>query len=67
MNMMLVNWLLKKQSTVETSVFGAEFIVMDIVVEAICVLRCRFCIIRVSLDGPAFVCGNNMSGIHNAQ
>ena len=33
MNMSLINWNSKKQSTIETSVFGTEFVVMKVGVE----------------------------------
>ena len=36
MNMSLINWLSKRQPTVETAVFGAEFVAMKHGVETLC-------------------------------
>ena len=38
MNMSLINWYSKKQSTIETSVFVAEFVAMNIGVETLHVI-----------------------------
>jgi hypothetical protein len=35
LNSALVNWLSKKQATIETSVFGAEFVAMKVGMEAL--------------------------------
>ena len=35
MNISLINWYSKKQSTIETSVFGAEFVAMKVEIEAL--------------------------------
>ena len=35
MNMSLINWSSKEQSTIETSGFGAEFAAMKVVVETL--------------------------------
>lgn len=60
-----ISWLSKKQTTIETSVFGAEFVAMKQGVEAIRGLRYKLRMMGVALTGPAFVYGDNMSVIHN--
>ena len=55
----------KKQTTVETSFFGAEFVLMKLGVEAIRSLRYKLQMMGVELTGPAFIYGDNMSVIHN--
>ena len=62
-----IAWLSKKQATIETSVFGAEFVAMKIGVEHIRALRYKLRMMGVPIDGPAYVYGDNMSVIHNTQ
>ena len=47
--MSLVDWLSKKQPTIETSVFGAEFVALKHVMEALRGIRCKLRIMGVSL------------------
>ena len=65
-NTALIQWLSKKQSTVETSVFGAEFVAMKLGVEVLRGLRYKLRM-GVSISGPTFIYGDNMSVIHNTQ
>eukprot|EP00934_Nitzschia_sp_Nitz4_P006827 Nitzschia sp. Nitz4//scaffold434_size7771//2174//3312//NITZ4_009151-RA/size7771-exonerate_protein2genome-gene-0.20-mRNA-1//-1//CDS//3329551831//6817//frame0 len=65
LNMAPISWLSKKQATIETSVFGAEFVAMKIVMEAIRGLRYKLRMMGVLLSGPAYVYGDNMSVINN--
>ena len=65
MNMSLINWLSKRQPTVETAVFGAEFVAMKHGVETLRGLRYKLRMMGVSIQGPSYVYGNNMSVIHN--
>ena len=67
MNSALVNWISKKQATIETSVFGAEFVAMKQRMEAVRVLRYKLRIMGVQISGPTYVYGDNMSVIHNTQ
>eukprot|EP00934_Nitzschia_sp_Nitz4_P008127 Nitzschia sp. Nitz4//scaffold260_size33533//228//6137//NITZ4_007876-RA/size33533-snap-gene-0.41-mRNA-1//-1//CDS//3329544674//8117//frame0 len=60
-----IAWLSKKQATVETSVFGAEFVALKIGVEAIRGLRYKLRMMGVPLAGPAYVYGDNLSVITN--
>jgi len=66
-NTALIQWLSKKQSTVETSVFGAEFVAMKHGVEVLRGLRYKLRMMGVSISGPTFIYGDNMSVIHNTQ
>jgi hypothetical protein len=62
-----IMWLSKKQSTIETSVFGAEFVAMKIGVEALRGLRYKLRMMGVPISGPSAVYGDNMSVVHNTQ
>ena len=66
-NSSLVNWLSKRQSTVETSVFGAEFVAMKIGIEDMRALRYKLRMMGVRLSGPAFVYCDNKSVVTNTQ
>ena len=63
----------KKQNTVKTSVFLAEFVSMKIGIEAVRGLRYKLRMIWVPLSGPThtyvhtYMYGNNMYIIHNTQ
>jgi hypothetical protein len=66
-NSALVMWMSKKQATIETSVFGSEFVAMKQGIETIRGLRYKLRMMGVPLTGPAYVYGDNMSVIHNTQ
>ena len=57
----------KKQPTVETSVFGAEFVAMKVGMETLRGVRYKLRMMGVELNGPSYVYGDNMSVIHNTQ
>ena len=65
LNTALINWLRKKQATIEGSVFGAEFFAMKTGVEALRGIRYKLRIMGVPLTGPTYVYGDNMSVIYN--
>ncbi len=67
LNMSLVTWFSKKQSTIETSVFGAEFVAMKQGMEALRGIRYKLRMMGVELSGPSYIYGDNMSVIHNTQ
>ena len=67
LNMAPVIWFSKRQPTVETSVFGAEFVAMKNGMETLRGLRYKLRMMGVQLSGPSFVYGDNMSVIHNTQ
>jgi hypothetical protein len=62
-----VIWYSKKQGTIETSVFGAEFVAMKQGFEAARALRYKLRMMGVPLDEPTYCYGDNMSVIHNTQ
>jgi hypothetical protein len=67
LNMAPVAWLSKKQATVETSVFGAEFVAMKLGMEHVRSLRYKLRMMGVPLNCPTYTYGDNMSVIHNTQ
>ena len=67
MNSALINWLSKLQATIETSVFGAEFVSMKQGIETVRGIRYKLRMMGVPLSGPTYTYGDNMSVIHNTQ
>ncbi len=65
--MSLINWLSQKQPTIESSVFGAEFVAMKLSVEALWGIRYKLHMMGVPIAGPTYVYGDNMSVVHNTQ
>ena len=66
-NMALIQWMLKKQATIESSVFGAEFVAMKQGVETLRGLRYKLRMMGVPCEYPSYIYGDNMSVIHNTQ
>jgi hypothetical protein len=60
-------WFSKRQPTVESSVFGAEFVAMKNGIETCRGLRYNLKMMGMALSGPIFVYGDNMSVVHNTQ
>jgi hypothetical protein len=60
-------WFSKRQPTVESSVFGAEFVAMKNGIETTQGLRYKLSMMGVAIDGPTYIYGNNMSVVHNTQ
>jgi hypothetical protein len=67
LNMAPIVWYSKKQATVETSVFGAEFVAMKVAMETCRGIRYKLRMMGVPLSGPTYIYGDNMSVIHNTQ
>ena len=65
MNMASVNWSSKKETTVEMSVFGSEFVAMKHGIEHIQGVRYKLKTMGFLIEGPAYVYGDNMSVIYN--
>ena len=65
LNMALITWYSKKQMTVESSVFGAEFVAMKHCVEELRAFRYKLRMMGVPLEGPTYIFGDNMSVINN--
>jgi hypothetical protein len=67
LNMAPIVWFSKRQPAVESSVFGAEFVAMKSGIETCHGLRYKLRMMGVTLSGPTFVYGDNMSVVHNTQ
>ena len=62
-----IAWMSKKQPTIETSVFGAEFVALKHGLETLRGIRYKLRMMGVPLSGPSYVYGDNMLVIHNTQ
>ena len=67
LNLSPIDWVSKKQLTVETSVFGAEFIALKHCHERLRALRYMIRMMGISISGPSFIHGDNMSVIRNTK
>jgi hypothetical protein len=67
LNMAPIAWYSKRQLTIETSVFGAEFVAMKVGMETLRGICYKLCMMGVPLTGPSYIYGDNMSVIHNTQ
>ena len=65
LNSALISWLSKRQPTVETSVFGAEFVAMKHGVETLRALRYKLRMMGVPIAGPSYIFGDNLSVMKN--
>ena len=63
LNTALIDWLSKKQATIESSVFGAEFIAMKTGVEALRGIRYKLSMMGVPMTRPTYIYGDSMSVI----
>jgi len=64
-NRSLVNFLSKRQNSIETSTFGAEFCALKVAMEMTIALRCKLQMMGVPLDGPTRMRCDNMSVVAN--
>ncbi|KAL7447648.1 hypothetical protein ACHAXS_000043 [Conticribra weissflogii] len=64
-NTALVDWHSKRQGTIETGVFGTEFVAMKTGVDTLRGLRYKLRIMGVAIDGATHVYGDSMSVIKN--
>ena len=67
MNTALIQWLSRKQPTIETSVFEAKFVAMKNWMETLCGLRYKLQMMGVLISGPSFIYGDSRSVVHNTQ
>jgi hypothetical protein len=67
LNMAPIVWFSKRQPTVLSSVFGYEFVAMKNGIETTRGLRYKLRMMGVTIDGPTYVYGDNMSVVHNTQ
>ena len=65
MIMALVHWFSKKQSTVETSLFGAEFVAMKQGIDVLQGLRYKLRMMDIPISGPPYLYKDNVSVVHN--
>jgi hypothetical protein len=65
LNCSLVYWMSKKQTSVESSSFGSEFIAMKQCCEYIRGLRYKLRMMGIPVDGPAYIYGDNQSVLAN--
>ena len=56
----------KKQATIETSVFGAEFVAMKHGIETLRGLRYKVRMMGIPLTGPSYIYGDNKSQVTNS-
>ena len=66
-NRALIQWLSKKQATIETSVFGAKFVAMKLGMESLRGLQYKLRMMGMPIDGPLLIYRDNMLVIHNTQ
>ena len=60
-----VQWLSKKQSTVDSSVFGAEFVATKQGIDALRGLRYKFRMMGIPISSHSYIFGDNVSVVHN--
>jgi hypothetical protein len=60
-------WYSKRQGTIESSVFGAEFVAMRTGIEAGRALRYKLRMMGIPIEEPMYCFGDNLSVIHNTQ
>jgi len=65
-NMALIDWVSKRQATIETSVFGAEFVAMKHGIEKLRGLRYKLRMMGIPLTGPSYIFGDNKSQVTNS-
>jgi hypothetical protein len=64
-NMALIDWVSKCQPTIETLVFGAEFVAMKHGIERLRGLRYKLHMMGIPLSGPSYIFGDNKSQVTN--
>jgi hypothetical protein len=64
-NSCLVYFLSKKQTSVETSSFGSEFVAMKQCCEYLRGLRYKLKMMEIAVNGPCYICGDNQSVLAN--
>jgi hypothetical protein len=68
LNMAPIVWYSKKkQATIETSIFGAEFDAMKNGMECLRGIHYKLRMMGVEIAGPSYIYGDNMSVVHNTQ
>jgi hypothetical protein len=62
-NNMPIEWISKRQKTVETSTYGSELVASRIATDLIVEYRYKFRMLGVPIDGPSLLLGDNASVI----
>jgi hypothetical protein len=65
-NLAPIVWLSKQQPTIESSVFGAEFIAMKHGIKTLRGMRYEIRMMGIPLSGPTYVYGDNKSQVTNS-
>ena len=65
MNTALVQWFSKKQSKVETSVFGAEFLTMKQGIDVLRGLRYKLRMMGIPISSPLYIYGDYVSIVND--
>jgi hypothetical protein len=65
-NLAPIIWLSKQQETIETSVFGAEFVAMKHGIKTLRELRYKIRMMGIPLSGPTYIYGNNKFQVTNS-
>jgi hypothetical protein len=65
-NMALIDWVSNKQATIETSVFGAEFIAMKHGIEKLQGLCYKLRMMGIPSTGPSFIYADNKFQVTNS-
>ncbi len=65
-NLAPIVWLSEQQATIETSVFGAEFVAMKHSIETLRGLRYKIRMMGIPLSGPTYIYGDNKSQVTNS-
>ena len=66
-NMALITWLSKKKTTIDSSIFGDDFLPMKTGTETLRGLRYKLRIMDVKLTGISYIYGDNMSVINSTK
>jgi hypothetical protein len=65
-NLAPIIWLSKQQTTIETSVFGAEFVAMKHGIKTLGGLRYKIRMMGIALSWPTYVYSDNKSQVTNS-
>jgi hypothetical protein len=65
-NLTPIIWLSKQQATIETLIFGAEFVAMKHGIEMLRGLRYKIRMMGIPLSGPTNIYGDNKSQVTNS-
>ena len=61
----MINWLLEKQSTIEASVFGAEFCALRHGIENVHGICYKLCMMGIQVNKLSYLYGDNISVVTN--